>query len=85
VGDSSWPELLCVVAIGIALALLRRPLARFLFATLASMNDPRTGGRRWSREHAALRTGLEWFLALAGAAFVVEAILDWLGVISLAG
>jgi hypothetical protein len=76
--------LIGVVVIASAMIVGRRSIARLTFGTLAYLNDPRTSGKRWRRENAALQRGIEWFFGLAGCAFGVYALLDWLGVITLA-
>ena len=83
--DSSAGDLIGVVVISVALIGFRRPLARVTFAMLAYLNDPQAGGRRWRRENAVLQSLLAWFFAVAGVLFIIYALLDAVGIISLAG
>jgi hypothetical protein len=82
--DSSAGDLIGIVVISIALILFRRTLARAAFAMLAFLNDPHARGKRWRREHAVLQPFLAWFFAAAGLMFILYALLDAVGLISLA-
>lgn len=79
---ASPSALVVVVVIGVGMLLLRQRLARGAFGVLAYMNDPRTDGKRWKRDNADHERYLRIMFGLAGA-FVLEAALDALGVISL--